>query len=397
MAKEQLWDAPSWCPALHRLAQTIFDKLDVSYDRKMLTRKEFERAGTQLFACPGADLFKGDAGNVSQMFVSYILMEPLLLNKALVAPHDMVRFPRADWHTILKGKTNDWDPHNPVKTEEYARLFGLEEMYDEARGACMEATRVTYEEDQLFLFDFGEDDSASTQADSTAMSMSSHSSSPAQSTAASNVFTAGDWVSNWYTRSLQAVGFEPDFLPVTPAGQLALRSEKSRIFLEPNGWRQTGPGNFTGLKDFKVYKQEKTHYEKNEFVFVFVGANGGKRTQVLSDAADVWESYDMGAVFLFDQFVHSDLAEASGEHIFNISVCLRADGNPNETVVPNVRIWHHHGSKEWYVLPLPRLYACLMYCLDFLSLTTHLVNAAVLRVSTSIPQVLLEGGGGHRA
>ena len=67
-----------------------------------------------------------------------------------------------------------------------------------------------------------------------------------------------------------------------------------------------------------------------------------------------------------------------------MSVRLRADGNPDETVLPNIRVWHHHGNKERYVLLLPHLHACLMYCLDFLCLTTHLVNAAVLRAATGI-------------
>ena len=122
------------------LPQSIYDDLDRSLTRKMRTMKEFQRVSQQLLACPGADLFQGDAGNISQMFVSYILLEPLLLNKALAAPDDMVRFPGGEWHRLLKGKADDWDPLNSEKTEEYVRLFGLEEMYDDAHGVLVAAT-----------------------------------------------------------------------------------------------------------------------------------------------------------------------------------------------------------------------------------------------------------------
>ena len=322
-------------------------------ERRGLTEKEFEMVGAQLFACPRADMFKGEAGNVSQMFASYMIMEPLLLDKALAAPHDMVRFARGEWRSLLKGKADDWDPRTrswlPEKTEEYVKIFGLHELYNQARGAVIDTARVVTEEQPLFLLDLSEDDSTENKwSEDNSTTKDTRSSSPAPSTAATSIFSASEFVSDWYTRASMARGYLDIFCPTAPNGQLALRPEKSRAEVQPNGWRERGPGRPTGFADFRIFKQKDAKFEANEFVFVLVGHSAGKAGAALTEAEDVWESFDLAAVFLFDEFAHPALQDASGEHIFDMPIRLTADGGPDE-VHEHVRVWHGHEKKR-YVL-----------------------------------------------
>ena len=85
-------------------------------------------------------------------------------------------------------------------------------------------------------------------------------------------------------------GLRAGVSPVAPAGQPDLQSEKSRVFLEPNGWRQRGPGNYTGPKNFKVYKQEKPTTRRtssSSFSWGKMAANAPMRSTMLPMSGSV--------------------------------------------------------------------------------------------------------------
>ena len=322
VANEKPWDAAPWCPNLHFLAKTIFKELDITLERRVRMRNAVDAAGFhlihpdslrggQMFAAPRADMFKGEPGTVSRMFVTYIMLEPLFLEKAIANPYDLKGFTRGEWRSVLKGFAGDWhfntQTWDRARTEDYVKVYGLQQLYDSALQPPVIQAPIISEEQRPSL------------------------------PASANALLASSRASDPYRY--------PAFTLSVLDGELGLRPESERAELQPNGWCAKGPGQPTGPRNFEYWAFRDYNFDRKEAVFNFIGHNGGKRTTAASEAEDVWELYDLGSVFLFFDYAHPAKENTTGEQIFTMRLHLVVGGG-KDRLLDNVRVWHGHKDRH---------------------------------------------------